>query len=1001
MRLVQGLAATSAILAIMAGTPWLLISLAKLPGFLPSWEQITILLLSPDGGRFLLLLVWGAAWLLWAWLSVLILVETVALARGVKAPQLPAASLPQGLARGLVAAAAAAFISTPLHATATPPTDVPDTASPASSTALSQTAVASDTPRVTSDAVPTLVVVEGDTLWDLAEEHLGDPHRWDELFEANRGIPQPSGYALENPDEIDVGWTLRLPGQSQELSSPAEIMGEALDRKQVPGQLLPPDLAEEVKADVQPAEPRETAPIAILPEAKPVDANPTAPAPTPIRAETATAQDAEITESPRFAWQVAGLLGAGGFLGVGVAAALAARRRDQFRVRRPGRMISNPDPVVAPIEQSAQLATGLSARLVARLDQALRRLDPHTIIQAVEVDRDGSILVRTSTQLEPPWLQQPQGFRLEAAVPVDDVGEAVQDRSSPWPLLVTVGADADNRVILYNLEHQGVISVDGDPLMAADFLRYIAAELAVNPWSSDVRVACQGPAEAVVAMAPERLDAQSDEIAALARANAERTSSLVLSAAVARTTQAGDEAWTAGALITDDPTQTEALKATIDAHPEQSGTAVVVLDKGAGEWSLATSGRLRLPEGELTAVGLTQDEAAGCAALLAVEQGDSDAEPPDADDLTDVTGNLRPERRQDRGDDGAVESVLAEPDEEYLNRAAVEINELNNIAPRAHLAVGDELRNRDPELDAQVRQWFSPRCPYPRLSLLGPVTARTHGRPVAKQKAYYTEVLAFLALHPDGVTADQVAAAFGTTIQRARTVVSNLRSWLGDNPRTGDPHIPDAKNSALARERGIGLYIVEDLLVDADLFRRLRSRGVTGGRDGIEDLEAALQLVSGRPFDQLRPAGWTWLIEGDRTDQHMVCAVSDVAHILTTHHLQVGDLEAAKRAVTVALHADPDSETARLDLAAIMVQEGHGQSARRIVTEALGENADLDLTPRAVEILTGKDWLKSGGSVQPYELAGVRGNVLSCRVEDMRIWIRVTDGLDRQWRETQ
>ncbi len=963
MRLVRSLAATTAILAIMVGTPWLLIRLAKLPGFLPSWEQITILLLSPDGGRFLLLLVWGAAWLLWAWLSVLILVETAALARGVKAPQLPAASLPQGLARALVAAAAAAFISTPLHATATPPTDVPDTASPASSTAFSQMARTSDneTPGIINDAVRTLVVVEGDTLWDLAKEHLGDPHRWGELFEANRGIPQPSGYALENPDEIDVGWTLRLPGRSQEPSPPAETMGEALDRNQVPVQQLPPDLAEDVQADVQPAEARETARIARLPEARPVDVNPTAP-PTPIRAETATAgaQDAETLEWPRFAWEVAGLLGAGGFLGVGVAATLAARRRDQFRVRRPGRMISNPDPVVAPIEQSAQLATGLSARLVARLDQVLRRLDPNTSIQAVEVDRDGSILVRTPTQLEAPWLQQTQGFRLEAAVPVNDVGAAVEDRPSPWPLLVTVGADADNRVILCNLEHQGVISLDGDPLMAADFMRYIAAELAVNPWSSDIRVACQGPAEAVVAMTPERLDAQPDEIAVLAQTNAKHSSSLGLSAAVARTTQADDEASTAGALITDDPTQAVILEATIGAHPEQSGAAVVVLDKGVGEWSLTTSGRLRLPEGELIAVGLTEDEAAGCAALLAVEQGDSDAEPLDADDLTDVTGNLRREHRQDRSDADAGESVLAEPDEEYLNRAAVEINELNNIAPRAHPAVADELRNRDPELDAQVRQWCSPRCPYPRLSLLGPVTARTLGRPVAKQKAYYTEVLAFLALHPEGVTADQVAAAFGTTIQRARTVISNLRSWLGDNPRTGHPHIPDAKNSAQARERGIGLYVVEDLLVDADIFRRLRSRGVTGGRDGIEDLEAALQLVSGRPFDQLRPTGWTWLIEGDRADQHMVCAVSDVAHILTTHHLQVGDLEAAKRAVTVALRANPDSETARLDLAAIMVQEGHGQSARRIVTEALGEHADLDLTPRAMEILNSKDWLKTG-----------------------------------------
>jgi hypothetical protein len=210
------------------------------------------------------------------------------------------------------------------------------------------------------------------------------------------------------------------------------------------------------------------------------------------------------------------------------------------------------------------------------------------------------------------------------------------------------------------------------------------------------------------------------------------------------------------------------------------------------------------------------------------------------------------------------------------------------------------------------------------------------------------------------VTGDQVAAALGITVERARTVISTLRLWLGTNPATGSPHLPDAKSSPQARARGVGLYLVEDLLVDADLFRRLRARGLARGRDGIADLETALQLVTGRPFDQLRPAGWTWLIDGDRVDHHMICAVTDVAHILVTHHLQSGDLDAAKHAATIALTADPDSETARLDLAGIMVHDGHSTSARQILADALGEDADLDLSERAVGILSGKDWLKTG-----------------------------------------
>ncbi|MFI6079111.1 hypothetical protein ACIA5C_47160 [Actinoplanes sp. NPDC051343] len=53
----------------------------------------------------------------------------------------------------------------------------------------------------------------GDTLWDLAEKHLGDPHRWREIYLLNRGHRQANGYALTDPDEIDVNWVLALPSR--------------------------------------------------------------------------------------------------------------------------------------------------------------------------------------------------------------------------------------------------------------------------------------------------------------------------------------------------------------------------------------------------------------------------------------------------------------------------------------------------------------------------------------------------------------------------------------------------------------------------------------------------------------------------------------------------------------------------------------------------------------------------------------------------------------------
>jgi hypothetical protein len=135
------------------------------------------------------------------------------------------------------------------------------------------------------------------------------------------------------------------------------------------------------------------------------------------------------------------------------------------------------------------------------------------------------------------------------------------------------------------------------------------------------------------------------------------------------------------------------------------------------------------------------------------------------------------------------------------------------------------------------------------------------------------------------------------------------------------------------------------VLTDLDLFRLLRARGQSRGTNGLADLVAALHLVSGEPFSHLRPAGWSWLLDGDRIDHIITCGIVDVAHIVTTQALTTKDFELAKFAAGTAYRAAPDDETSRLDMVAVAVATGHADLAERQLIDGIFNRSDDDLGP--------------------------------------------------------
>jgi len=1047
---IVGLLATLILIGILIGLPATLLALGAnpIPRVLPTLEQIRSAFTTPDDGTLAMGAIKVIAWASWITLTGSILLEIGARLRGLRAPRIPGLSLPQGAARQLVSTALLLFVISPAPATNAPAAPVPTANSAATiATTPHQTFTTSLAPAGATKATTprTYTVKPGDTLWRIAARELGDPNRWHDItalnphvaehpdlihagtvltlpapasagrshtyviqhgdtlsgiaarelgdasqypaiFEASRHTLQPGGVHLVDPDAIDVGQTLTIPGATTE-TRPSAPPAPAPTAQPAPAPVTPQTQAPD-------RDPADTVPA--------VPAVPVVPAGAAHSTPGSAATEAVADHAAPAPWLLAGLTGGGAILAGSLLMLLRRRRRAQSRHRRPGRTLATPTSGLTPVEKTITTVGAQTAPTVEHMDHILRRLaaarcaqgEPMPVLAAVELTTTHLVLhLAEPAQLSSPWEGDTDGrqWTIAADLPLDQVGPPIPDQPAPYPLLVTIGLGDDEQVWLLNIEDHNV-SITGDPTYGQDFVRYLAAEVACNPWSAGVQVACLGVAAELGSLNPDRIHvydpagADVDPIAeflADAVATIDRVDEEDTDVTTARARQSGADAWPARVLLVDAANSNPGLDQLLDLVHVQAGrtaTTIVVAGTRANVQGLAlhvtADGRVTLPEAglDLVAVGLTSDEALGCAALLAHTDSVTQAAVPADPDATegwraysDEAGALRPDHTLPRHDpdhlpdDHGTVTLLEHTDDTYLQAAATTAEDLQALAPR----VGHDLRRdvevADPTLDDDLAMWFHPDSALPKLHLLGPVRATTRGTPLTKRKPYMTELLAYIALRRLGATPDEVADTFNITKAKARDYVLTIRQWLGTNPRTGTYHLPDARLAPAAAIRDVPVYQVLDLLIDADLFRRLRVRGeARGGAEGIEDLRTALRLVDGRPFDypveREHGGGWAWLIEGDRLDEHLTVAIVDVAHVVTTHALASGDLPGARMAAETAALAAPHEEIPCLDLAAVAAAEGKHAEARRIIRDEVcnrtdDDNAPSELPPRTEKIL--------------------------------------------------
>ena len=860
-RTVAGFGSLATILALLVGIPlalWLLAG-SPIPTGLPSLSELGDALTQNGlSDSALVKIVAGVGWIAWLQITVSILVEAVAWVRGRPAPHMMFAGPIQPFVRKLIATAAllvsssnaSAFASTaamparPVAALALPleHVTVAHTASP-----ITRRDAAA--PTSTADMLKTYTVVRYDTLWGLAEQHLGDPMRWREVFDLNQFLPQADGRTLTDPDLIRVGWTLRFPSDAVGLdSAPPGVenapIAPAPAPRTYPVECPPTSTAvapAPTSAPTLTLAPTSTAPVAApRPTTAPVD-----PA---SHASTASEHDAPIP------WPLVG----GGLAAAGLVTLLSRLRRVQQRRRPSGARPRAPHTDLEQIERRMRHVADLDA--AEFLDLALRAFtagaadDKHGPPQILAV-RSGSQqveLLLAETPRRPPKgfvaTDSDRGWTTDPDLDVTDLRALASGAAAPLPSLVCIG-DIDGEQLLIDLETVGVLTVGGSE--AESFVNSIALQLATATWIDHVDVVLVTSASTADVTGAARvrrvpnLDAAIDQLRGIGRSfNEALTSSDAASTLHARFSDQHDDGWIPTVLISTSPLsadQLAELRAIVGSGGR--GVAVVARFEGEGTWHARVERDLLL--------------------------------------LRPLGFQLVP---------SLVDTDAAQQIDELLTDVAVgdHFESLNEAAPAAP-ATMPSATYADPPFEVEIR-------------VLGPVEIDGIADSIERRRA--EELVAYLALHPKGATDERIKTVLwrdrAPTDGTFNTTVSFARTSLGLDSE-GNPHFP--RYSAVGHTYRLGPFVTSDL---ARFEARVAHTKACDQAASIETLRSALELVRGAPLDGARGFEWAY-------SEHIVAAaeamIADAAHRLAQLYLAAGDHAGANWAALQGLRACPGDET--------------------------------------------------------------------------------------------
>ncbi|MFG2500104.1 BTAD domain-containing putative transcriptional regulator [Streptomyces sp. NPDC048441] len=774
-----------------------------------------------------------------------------------------------------------------------------------------------------------------DSMWEIAERHLGDGRRYKEIYQLNKDREQPDGSKLSEASLIRPGWIMEMPadahgGELVEMPDEAPKVSQDV-KEQISDYAKSGDQAKEQGGGQQGGSgsgsgsgsvDRDTAHITIPEQQRPSEGGGHGQQEAPVASSGSSESDSSSFGLPE------ALIGAP-LLAAGLLGALGRRRRHALWQSAMGavggrRGMEPPTPTGGAADAQDALLVGADPEGVRLLDLSLRGLAASLAeesralptVYAAWLSRGDLHLQLAQPAGRPPapWqLGQDQTFWMLARTDAEQYEDV--DTAAPYPGLVSLGTLDDSRLLL-NLEAvPGVVSLSGREADRAAVFASVAAELATNGWSDRMTITLVGFGQDLTPLAPNRLRHLDDIEALIETMEAEtRQRRGALGAAghdsvlTGRTGPAQHTRWAPHlVLLAAEPAGDDAVKlAELAADASRLGIGYLVgtesgdLPGAAWEMEITREGKLLAPllGLELEAQSLPEAQQRAVVELFV------DADPGQGEGEGRGAGFGAGSGRTS-GRTGANPPFL------------VDVTEQGRPAVYARLVGTYEI--------------------------IGLET------PDGERSPLMHEALALLLLHREGVHPRVLASALwprGVTEDVRDALVDRLREWLGTEP-DGSARLRADQSGRLTLAKSVvsDLDVLRSLYHEATQGRGANSRAVRGRM-----LTDALVLVRG-PLLSDRPQGrYAWLTH-EIIDAQLPLLVADIGLALSEFHLEKGRSEKAIEALNASLNSAPGDERLWNELLRATHEVGDPGRLQQVAADLVARSGARGVPPRTEALL--------------------------------------------------